>query len=70
MLKEISEEIRGLYADSDEAYAESEKLRAGAKFQTGTDKEQTLARAVELENLAIKWSGDAMELELAFGENV
>ena len=60
----ISDEIRGLYEDSDQVYQEAIALRAAAKFQTGADKEMTLRKATELEELAVKWAGDALELQL------
>ena len=60
----IEDEIRGLFEDSDQLYQESIALRAAAKFQTGADKEMTLQKATESEELAVKWVGDALELQL------
>ncbi len=64
MKQEILDEIRGLYEDSDKAYEEACKLRAGAKYLTGVEREAALAKATEFEEAAVKWSGDAMELEV------
>lgn len=64
MRQAILDEIRGLYEDSDKAYAEACRLRAGAKYLTGADREAALAQAVEFEESAVKWTGDALELEV------
>lgn len=64
MKQAVLDEIRGLYEDSDKAYAEACKLRAGAKYLTGTDREEALAQATKFEEEAVKWLGDALELEV------
>lgn len=64
MTQAILDEIRGLYEDSDKAYEEACKLRAGAKYLTGADRETALAEAVKFEESAVQWTSDALELEV------